>query len=192
MLFLGPQAHIPQILAATWSFTLNYGIVSDSIASSKAQSGVMFPKIPNSGFLDLRQAKYAGGHAVTRKTPEENMAPPEALKSSVNNQFPRQMGSCSKQAVETSLVLLDGSRIWSPVHSVSTIFNERLRVRLNRSQAQTAHAVVVVKTVKETGLRLRATRGHYGNDTLKITFSPKKPCPLFKRLLTVADVQQGV
>lgn len=107
---LEPQAHIPQILAATSSFTIKHGTVSDSIAGSKAQSGVMFPKIPNSGFCDLRQAKYAGRHAIARKAPEEKMAPPEALKSSVNNQFFRQMGSCPQQAVETSLVLLRSRR----------------------------------------------------------------------------------
>lgn len=37
---------------------------------------------------DLRQVKYAGGHAMAGKTPEEKMAPPEALKSSFNNHFP--------------------------------------------------------------------------------------------------------
>ena len=81
------------------------------------------------------------------------------------------MASSSQQAVEISLVLLDGSRIRIPVHSVSIITYKTADTTQQKSGTNSAYSS---QDRHGNGLRLPPTQGHYcGDDAFEIVFNRK-------------------
>lgn len=144
----------------------------------------MFPKIPTSGPVDLRQAKYAGATPLQGLPLKKRWRHPRRSNRK-STLFFRQMGSCSQQAVETLLVLLDGFPIQIPSNSVSINIYET--ADSTQHMPGTNSACSNGPTVK---MRICACGRHelFMEMILSRSSSPEK-VSLVGRILTVGDVQ---